>query len=134
MKIKHVLIVTAVLGLLCGFGFVLFPGQLVAMFGTTADKAMQHMARNFGSAILALAVMSWAARNTADSVARRAIILALFIFFTLGSISIILFQLTGIPNNNGWFALVLLIPLAAAFGYFLFAGQGPAKDKDVTRK
>lgn len=116
--------ITAVVGLLCGLGFVLVPAQLVEMFGTTADKAMQHMARNFGSAILALATMSWAARNTADSVARRAIILALFVFFTLASISIILFQLTGIPNNNGWFSLILLVPLAAAFGYFLVAGRG----------
>jgi hypothetical protein len=108
MKIKHVLMITAVVGLLCGLGFVLVPAQLVEMFGTTADKAMQHMARNFGSAILAL--------------------LALFVFFTLASISIILFQLTGIPNNNGWFALVLLVPLAAAFGYFMFAGGGSTED------
>jgi drug/metabolite transporter (DMT)-like permease len=128
MKIKHVLLITAVLGLLFGLGFVLIPAQLVAMFGTTADKAMQHMARNFGSAMLAMAAMSWAARNTADSVARRAIILALFVFFTLCSISIILFQLTGIPNNNGWFALVLVVPLGAACGYFLFAVRGPVEN------
>lgn len=128
MKLKHLLSITAVLGLLFGLGFVLVPGQVVTMFGTTADKAMQHMARNFGSAMLSLAVLSWAARNAPDSVARRAIILALFVYFTLGSISIVYFQLTGIPNINGWFVLVLHVALGGAFGYYLFAGRGPVDD------
>jgi hypothetical protein len=124
MTIKLFLVITAVLGLVFGLGFALLPAQVLSTFGITADQALQHMARNFGSALLAIAAMSWVARNAADSVARRAIILALFIYFTLGSISILLFQLTGIPNNSAWFNLAFHIPLALVFGYFVFSKRG----------
>jgi hypothetical protein len=124
MTVKPFLVITAVLGLLFGLGFVLLPAPVLSTFGITADQALQHMARNFGSALLAIGAMSWAARNAADSVAKRAIILALFIYFTLGSISILLFQLTGIPNNSAWFNFAFHLPLALVFGYFVFFSRG----------
>jgi hypothetical protein len=121
---KPLLVIAAVLGLVLGLAFFLVPGRVVATFGTTADQAMQHMARNFGSAVLALGVMSWTARNAAASTARRAILLALLTYFSLGSISILLFQLTGIPNVLGWLGFAVHVPLALAFGYCLVAGRG----------
>lgn len=127
MKLKTLMMITAFLGLVFGLGFVLLPAQVVSTFGSTANEGMQHMARNFGSAVLAIAAMSWAARNTADSTALRAIILGLFLFFTLGSFSILLFQLTGIPNRNGWFMFAFHLPFALAFGYYLLSRRGPVE-------
>jgi hypothetical protein len=121
MKLKALFVITAVISILFGIGFYLLPAQVVSTFGVTADEGMQHMTRNFGSAVVAIGAMCWAAREATDSKARRAIILANFIYFTLGSISILLFQLTGIPNINGWVTFAFHVPLALAFGYFLFA-------------
>jgi len=125
MKLKAFLIVTAVSGVLFGAGFFLFPAQIPAMHGVTADEGMKHMAQNFGGALLGIAVMSWAARNSSDSIARRSIVLGLFVLWVLGSISTTLFQLTGIPNNNGWFTVAFHVPLAVVFGYFLLKHRGP---------
>jgi len=125
MKLKTFLIITAVGGGLFGIGFYLFPAQIPAMHGITAGEGMKHMAQNFGSALLSLAVMSCAARNTPDSIARRAIVLSLFVYWTLGSISMILFQLTGIPNNSGWSTVAFHVPLAVVFGYFVLKHRGP---------
>ena len=121
MKLKYLFVIAAVLGIVFGVGFYLLPAQIVSMFGVTSSEAHQHMTRNFGSALVAIGAMSWAAREATDSKARRAIILANFIYFTLGSIGIILFQLTGIPNINGWGTFAFHAPLALGFGYYLFA-------------
>ena len=125
MKLKTFLIITAVLGVLFGASFFLFPAQIPAMHGVTADEGMKHMAQNFGGALLGIAVMSWAARNSSDSIARRSIVLGLFVLWVLGAISAILFQLTGIPNNSGWTTVAFQVPLAVVFGYFLLKHRGP---------
>ena len=80
MKVKPFLIITAALAFLFSVGFILMPAQIPAMHGITADEGMQHMAQNFGSALLAIAVVSWLARNTPDSKARRAIVSRLRLF------------------------------------------------------
>jgi hypothetical protein len=124
MGMRLALIVSAILALVFGVLFYLVPTQAVASFGVIADQSMQHMTRNYGSALIGLAALAWFARDAPDSVARRAIFLGLFVYFTLGSISIALFQLTGIPNVGGWFPFAFHVPLAIAFGYFLFANRG----------
>ncbi len=125
MKPKTFFIITAVMAFLFGIVFLLMPAKIPASHGVIADAGMKHMAQLFGSGLLALAVLSWAARNTPDSIARRAIVLSLFVYWTLGSISATLFQLTGIPNNSGWSTVAFHVPLAVVFGYFVLKNRGP---------
>jgi hypothetical protein len=121
MVIKLALATTAVLGLVFGLGYVVAPVQISALFGVAVDPVSQHMARNFGSALLAIAAIAWTARNTTDSVALRGISLGFCIYFTLGAISILLFQGTGLANNLLWFPITFHVLLALFFGYSLVA-------------
>ena len=128
MKVKLFLIITAVLAFLFGIVFLLAPARIPASHGITADPGMKHMAQFFGSGLLALAVLSWATRNTPDSTARRAIVLALFVYWTLGTIVATLWQLTGIPEVSGWSTVVFHAPLAVIFGYFAIRYRGPIQE------
>ena len=125
MKVKLFLIITAVLTFLFAVGFILMPAQIPAMHGIIADEGMQHMAQNFGSALLAIAVVSWLARNTPDSKARRAIVWGVFTYWVFGSISTIMVQLTGLPNYLNLFTIAFHVPLAVIFGYLAFKYRGP---------
>ena len=124
MKLKIWLTISAFLGLILGTSFFFMPAMVMSTFGVSGSVAHLHTARNFGSAVIGLAVIAWAARNAGDSTARRAIILGLFTYFIFGSISIISFQLQGNANANGWFIIVLHIILALAFGYHLIGKGG----------
>ena len=119
MKLKLLLVISAILGTVLGLGFFFMPEMVMSTFGVDAGEAHQHTARNFGSALTGLAVISWVARNTRESIARKAIILGLFIYFIFGSISIISFQIQGNANNYGWFIVVLHLYLVVGFGYHL---------------
>ena len=119
MKLKFLFFISAILGIVLGLGFYFAPEMVMLTFGVDASETHQHTARNFGSALIGLAVISWAARNSNDSIARRAIVLGLFIYFIFGSISIISFQLHGSANSYGWFIVVLHVLLAMGFGYHL---------------
>ena len=123
MKLKSFFVISTVFGFVLGLGFYFAPSMMMSSFGVSAGLAHQHTARNFGSAVIALAVISWVARNARDSIARRAIILGLFTYFIFGSISIISFQLQGNANIYGWFIIVLHVLLALAFGYHLLVNR-----------
>jgi len=127
MSLKTLLVITAVIGLMFGLGFALVPAQLLAGFGISTDATGLQMARDFGTALLGLAVMAWFARNAGDSIARRAITLGFCAYFTLAAISEIFWALTGIPNMNVWFIVAMFVILAVAFGYFYFTQRGPVK-------
>ena len=119
MKLKSLFVISAILGTVLGLGFFFAPEVVMSTFGVDAGEAHQHTARNFGSAMIGLAVISWVARNSKNSVARRAIVFGLFIYFIFESISIISFQLQGNVSNNGWFIIVLHLLLMVGFGYNL---------------
>jgi hypothetical protein len=119
--IKPALATTAVLGLVFGLGYVLVPTQVSALFGVAIDLVSQHMARNFGSALLAIATIAWTARSATDPVTLRGISLGFCIYFALGAISILLFQRMGLASNFLWFAITFHILLALPFGYILIA-------------
>jgi hypothetical protein len=123
MKLKPFLLTSAILGMILGLGFFFAPAAVISTFGVSANEAHQHTARNFGSAVIGLAVISWVARDARDSVARRGILLGLFVYFIFGSISIISFQLQGNANIYGWFIIVLHALLALGFGYHLLTNR-----------
>ena len=124
MKVKPFLTTPAVIGFLFAVGLILMPAQIPAMHGITADEGMQHMAQNFGSALLAIAVVSWLARNTPDSIARRAIVWGVFTYWVFGSISTILVQLKGLPNNLNLITIAFHVPLAVIFGILALKQRG----------
>lgn len=124
MKLKTFLLISAVLGMVLGLGFFFAPAKVMSTFGVSASEAHQHTARNFGSAVIGLAVISWFAKSVKDSIARRAIVLGLFIYFIFGSISIISFQLQGNVNSFGWIIIVLHVILALGFGYYALKNRG----------
>jgi hypothetical protein len=124
MKLKTLFIVSAILGIILGLGFFFAPAAVMSSFGVSAGEAHQHTARNFGSAVMGLAVISWAARNTDNSAARRAIVLGLLIYFLFGSLSIVSFQLQGQANPSGWIIIVLHLYLLLGFGYHFFVNRG----------
>ncbi len=127
MSLKIVLIVAAVLGLVFGIGFALIPTQMHAGFGLTTDATGRQMARDFGVALLALAVMGWFARDSGDSIARRAITLGLCVYFGLAAISELLWALSGVPNAVVWVIFAMMVIMAVAFGYFVVTQRGKVK-------
>jgi hypothetical protein len=121
MKLKTLFIASTILGVVLGLGFFFAPAAVMSSFGVTAGETHQHTARNFGSAVIGLAVISWWARNAGDSNARRAIVIGLFTYFVFSSISIISFQLEGKVNHSGWLFAGLNVLFLLGFGFHLIA-------------
>jgi hypothetical protein len=64
-------------------------------------------------------MLTWFARNAAHSDARRAIILALFVYDAIGFVVSLLTVLSGVLNPLGWFIVAVYLFFTLAFGYLL---------------
>jgi hypothetical protein len=120
MNLPTLMTANAVVAAIFGLALVIAPGQTTSLYGVTADAALRYVAQLFGAALIGFAVLTWAARNAADSEARRAIVLALFVADALGFILALLGQLGGVVSALGWSTVVIYLLLALGFGYFQF--------------
>ena len=126
MRLGNLLTIVSVAAFAFGLGFLLLPEQVLGLFGVTLDTAGILFVRLLGAAIIGYGALDWFARNAEDSEARRAIVVAGFIWHLLGGVVLLLGQLSGVFNTLGWLNVGLLLLFALGFGYFLvpmFAGR-----------
>ncbi len=120
MTLRNLFIVNAVISLVFGVAAVLAPALLLSTYGVTLSPAGILVTRLLGAAFLGICVLTWFARDAADSEARRAIVLGLFVENAVGFIVALLGQLAGLANPLGWSIVAIYLLLALGYGYFQF--------------
>ena len=120
MKLSTLMIANSGVAVLFGLGFVLVPGQVLALYTTETSASLDYVAQLFGGALFGFGVVTWAARNAPDSEARRAILLGLFLGDVVGCVVALIAQLGGVVSALGWSTVVIFLLLAIGFGYFRF--------------
>lgn len=122
MKLSTLMVISTVVTAVFGIAFVLIPEQIFALYGAVEpNPSLTYTGQLFGVSLVTLAVLTWFARNAEDSVARKAIVLALLIGDGIGFIVALIAQLGGVVNAVGWSTVAIYLVLAIGFGYFQFA-------------
>ena len=129
MNLRILMIINTVVAGVFGIGFVFFPWQVLSLYGIQPNPPINFIGELFGAALLAFAVLTWTAKNAADSDARKAIIRALFIGDALGFLMALIAQLDAVVNNLGWSTVIIYLFLAVGFGYFHFTKSSAEKSK-----
>jgi len=124
MNLKTLMIIKAVICITFGCLLLLVPGFTYSLFGASLNDAGVFAAREYGAALIGTLLLTWYARSAAESQARRAIILDLFIYDAIGVVITIIATLSGVLNWLGWAVVVLYLFFAVGYGYFWF--QKPA--------
>lgn len=119
MKISGFLIIKAIISLVFGIGFALFPSAVMSMYGVTLDASGNLVGQFAGAALIGIGLICWFARQ-ADKSALRSITQSLFIGDTVGFIVALIGQLGGVMNALGWITVAIWLFLALGLGYFRF--------------
>ena len=119
MKLKTLLIIKAVVCLCLGIPILLVPNFIYSIFGATLAAGGVFAAREYGASMMGNLMLTWFARNSQESDARWAIVLALFVYDAIGFIVALIAVLAGSVNALGWLIVILYLLLALGFGYFL---------------
>lgn len=120
MKFKNLLVINAIVGLGYGISFVLVPTTVLSIYGMTQGPSEALTGQFFGVALIAIGMMTWLARDIADSETQRALILALLISDVVGIIVAAMGTLSGVMSAVGWSAFGIYLLLALGYAYFQF--------------
>ncbi|HUV91732.1 MAG TPA: hypothetical protein VMV80_01470 [Anaerolineales bacterium] len=123
MKLKSLFVFNAITAIIFGVGSVLAPQMIVSLFGATLNPAGMLMMRYGGAWLIGIGLLAWFVRNAVDSEARRAIVLAFLICYSIAFIVALISQLAAVLNAFGWGTVALNLLLALGYGYFQFAKQ-----------
>jgi hypothetical protein len=126
MKLKTLLIIKAIVCLCLGVPILLVPNFIYSIFGATLAAGGVFAAREYGASMMGNLMLTWFARNSQESDARWAIILALFVYDAIGVIVTLVAILSGALNPLAWLVVALYLFLALGFGYFLFSKRKPS--------
>ena len=120
MTFKLVCIINSVLAFGFGIAFVIAAEPTMAMYAIEGAPGMTPggllTANLLGAAFIGLGVVSFQARDAADSVARRAIALGFVVGNVIGAGMTILGITSGAVNALGWSTVAIYALLAAGFG------------------
>ena len=119
MKFKTLMIIKAIVCL--GFGPLLlfFPGWLLNLLGTTYGAGATLTANAYGATLFGTVMLTWLAKDAGKSIARKAIIIHLFVYDAIALIATLILQLTGGLNALGWGIVFVYLFFTVGFGYFL---------------
>jgi hypothetical protein len=123
MSFRNLMIIKALVCLLFGILMLAVPDKLFSILGATLNTAGMFPAREYGAALFGNMFLSWFAKDAAQSEARRAIILALFVYDLIGFIATTLTVIEGVLNPIGWLIVLVYLFFTLGFGYFLVKPQ-----------
>jgi hypothetical protein len=126
MKFTTLMVIKAAVCL--GFGPLLlfFPDPLLTLLGSSYGPGAAITAREYGAALIGNLMLAWFARKAEASLARRAIILDLFVYDAVAFVAMLLIQASGGMNLLGWGVVAIYFFFTLGFGSFLLPGRNTA--------
>jgi hypothetical protein len=129
MKLKTLLVIKAIVCLCLGVPILIVPNFIYTIFGASLAAGGIFAAREYGASMMGNLMLTWYARNSQESEASAAIILALFVYDAFGFFVTLLAIISGALNPLAWLILVIYLFFAVGFGYFLIPKRKPLPEE-----
>lgn len=122
LSFNLIFMLNAIVATLFGLAFLFVPESVLRFFGTETFVATILVSRFFGTAMLALGLVLWFAREVHEAAVQRGIALGLL----AGAIAGLMVTLVGtfasnaVLRSNAWIAIVIYILFGGAYAYLVF--------------
>lgn len=121
MGYKVLFVLNAIVAVILGAAFLIVPDRLLGFFGTETYASTVLIARFFGTAMIALGLVLWFAKDASEGV-QKGTGWALFISAILGLIVNVIgiSPASGVIRSNGWITIVVYVIFALLYGFMIF--------------
>lgn len=123
MTLRNLFLTNAIIALLYGIVMLVIPAQFLGFYDVSVNAGGAVIGQLFGTALVAVGLICWLARDAEESVARDAIVVALLWSDVIGAVVCILAAVSGAVNGLGWTSVALYVMLATGYAYFKYVPQ-----------
>ncbi|MBV8850325.1 MAG: hypothetical protein JOZ16_12155 [Methylobacteriaceae bacterium] len=129
LNLNTFLLISAIVALLFGLGFVLLPGVMFSIYGIAASPASYLGFRLFGSVLVAIGLLNWLFKDSSNWEAVRALLLSVAIGNVIGLLLVLFATIAGTINAMGWSAVLIYLLLGIGDAYFVSRGPGATPER-----
>ena len=119
MNYKLMFVLTAIVSLAFGIGYLVVPGMVLGFFGTETTIPVQIVTRFFGSALFALGLVLWSAKDIADANVQKNFGYGLLVSTVIGLI-LAIYGSTSVIRTNSWIPILIYFLLGLGYAFMLF--------------
>lgn len=120
MRLRTLLLIGGLLGLVFGLGFLLAPRAVLSLYGVPGDPPVVLMARFFGAALAQVGLILYLIREVGDPRTQRGVVLGSFLGSLAGLVVALTAQFWGLVNGLGWSTVAIYGLLLLGYGSFIF--------------
>lgn len=122
MSYKFLFVLNALVSLILGLAFLFVPSRAMDFFGTETYAATLLVARFFGTALIAIGLLLWFAKDAAEEGVQKGVAWALLISSILGLIVNVIgiSPASGVIRANGWITIIVYVLFALGYAFMLF--------------
>jgi len=119
MSYKLMFVVTAIVALAFGVGYLVVPVAVLSFFGTETTVPVQIVVRFFGSALFSLGLVLWFAKDIADTAVQKNFGYALLVGNVVGLI-LAVYGSMSVIRTYSWIPILVYVLLALGYAFMLF--------------
>jgi uncharacterized membrane protein len=119
MSYKVLFVLNALVTVVLGAVFLVVPDRTLGFFAVDSYESTLLTARFFGSALVALGLVLWFAKDAEASV-QKGMGWAVLISAILGLVVNVLGLFSGVIRTNGWITAVVYVVFALLYAFMLF--------------
>jgi len=122
MSYKFLFVLNALVSVVLGAVFLIVPSRALDFFGTETYAATLLVARFFGSALVAVGLVLWFAKDAAEESIQKGMGIALLVSSVLGLIINVIgvSPSSGVIRSNGYITIIVYVLFALGYAFMLF--------------
>ena len=120
MTYRTLFIINSLIVILLGAAFLVVPALVIDQFGVDNYASTKMVAQFFGTAMVALGLLLWFAKDIANEEVQRGMSVALLVGAVAGLIVTILGAVGGILRANVWMAILAYVLFGFGYAFLVF--------------
>jgi hypothetical protein len=123
MNFRIMFLINALILALLGLGFLVIPERILGQFDVDVYAATKLAAQFFGTALLALGLLLWFAKDVSEENLQKGMATAMMVGAAAGLIVTAIGATSNVLRSNGWIAMLVYLLFGLAYAYLVF-GSG----------
>lgn len=120
MSYRTLFLINSLIAFALGAAFLVVPTRAIGQFGVDSYASTRMVAQFFGTALLAVGLLLWFAKDVTDEAVQRGMGIALLAGAIAGLIVTVIGTAGGVLRTNGWMAMLVYVLLGLGYVFLIF--------------